>query len=423
VTGVFAPELSLVPLARRPLRLPEQTVRAVLSCPPPTQSASTQSPRSSIVIVTHDNLLFTRFCLATVLANTPSDSEYEVIVVDNASSDGTVEYLRDLSERQARLRLMFNTANRGFAPAVNQGLGLARGDVLVLLNNDTLVPREWLAGLVRHLAEPSVGLVGPSTNSAGNEAQIEIPYGTFGGFELFAADRARTAAGLRFDIPMLTMFCVAMRRDTYERLGPLDERFVVGMFEDDDYSRRARQAGYAVVCAEDVFVHHFGQASFGQLVSSGEYAALFDANRRRFEQKWGAAWEPHRRRLTPAYCSLVERIRRIVDATLPGRATVMVVSRGDDGLLELGGDRRGWHFPRLADGTYAGYYPADSSAAIAHVEELRTAGADHLLFPSTSLWWLEHYPGLRRHLDERYRTLVSDQETCSIYALRPGAGP
>jgi len=418
VTGVFAPELSLVPLTRRPLRLPEVTVQAVLSSPLPVHSAATQPPHSSIVIATYDNLVFTRFCLATVLANTPPQPTYEVIVVDNASSDGTVEYLRDLAERQPGLRLLLNTTNRGFAPAVNQGIRLASGDVLVLLNNDTLVPPEWLAGLAQHLVEPTVGLVGPLTNSAGNEAQIEIPYGTFGGFEQFAADRARTAAGRRFDIPMLTMFCLAMRRNTYEMLGPLDERFAMGMFEDDDYSRRARQAGYAVVCAEDVFVHHFGQASFGQLVPSGQYAALFQANRRRFEQKWGGAWEPHRRRVSPVYHGLVERIRRVVDATLPRRATVMVVSRGDDGLLELGGERRGWHFPRLADGTFAGYYPEDSTAAITHVEELRTAGADHLLFPSTSLWWLEHYPGLRRYLDECYSNVITDQETCSIYALR-----
>ena len=224
MTGVFAPELSLVPLTRRPLRLPEPTVQAVMNSSLPMQSTATQPPHSSIVIVTHDCLVFTRFCLATVLANTPSEPAYEIIVVDNASGDGTVDYLGDLAERQPLLRLLLNTTNRGFAPAVNQGLDLARGDVLVLLNNDTLVPPGWLAGLAQHLAQPSVGLIGPLTNSAGNEAQVEVPYGTFGGFEQFAADRARTAAGLRFDIPMLTMFCLAMRRDMYEKLGPLDER-------------------------------------------------------------------------------------------------------------------------------------------------------------------------------------------------------
>jgi GT2 family glycosyltransferase len=92
------------------------------------------------------------------------------------------------------------------------------------------------------------------------------------------------------------MFCLAMRRDVYERVGPLDERFEVGMFEDDDYALRARHAGYRVVCAEDAFVHHFGEVSFNKLKPSGEYEQLFAANRRRFEEKWGTPWEPHRAR-------------------------------------------------------------------------------------------------------------------------------
>src|SRR5207248_554618 len=180
-------------------------------------------------------------------------------------------------------------------------------DALVLLNNDTLVPAGWLGRLLRHLGDPTVGLVGPVTNAAGNEAQVEVSYRTYGQFEAAAAQRASAFAGQRLDVPMLTMFCLALRRDALGRIGRLDERFEVGTFEDDDYSRRAHQAGYAVVCAEDVLVHHFGQASFGDLIPTGQYGALFEANRRRFEEKWRTAWRPHRRRTGPAYRSLVER--------------------------------------------------------------------------------------------------------------------
>ncbi len=228
----------------------------------------------------------------------------------------------------------------------------------------------------------------------------------------------RTFAGDRSAIPMLTMFCVAMRRSTFETLGPLDERFAVGTFEDDDYSRRGQQAGYAVMCAEDVFVHHFGQASFGELVPGGAYAALLSTNRQRFEDKWRTVWRPHARRADPAYLSLVEHIRRVVQVHTPPTATVLVVSRGDDALLDLGAERRGWHFPQLTDGSYAGYYPADSAAALAHLEHLRAAGADHLLLPSTSLWWLDHYAGLRHHLEAHYTDVIHDRDTCWIYDLR-----
>jgi GT2 family glycosyltransferase len=67
------------------------------------------------------------------------------------------------------------------------------------------------------------------------------------------------------------------------------------MFEDDDFSLRVRKAGYRVVCAEDIFIHHWGKASFGKLDDS-DYDRLFEENRRKFEEKWGQPWQPHRAR-------------------------------------------------------------------------------------------------------------------------------
>ena len=135
-----------------------------------------------------------------------------------------------------------------------------------------------------------------------------------------------------------------------------------------------RAAGYRVVCAEDAFVHHFGEASFGELVPTGRYGELFRANKARFEEKWGVTWQPHLRRPNAWYRDLVERIRDVVDRELPPDATVLVVSNGDDELLKLGASRRGWHFPQMEDGTYAGYHPGDRAEAIAHLEALRGEG-------------------------------------------------
>jgi len=69
------------------------------------------------------------------------------------------------------------------------------------------------------------------------------------------------------------------------------------MFEDDDYAHRVRLKGHRVICAEDVFIHHFGEASFSKLKISGEYTKLFEENKRRFEEKWGVKWEPHKHRM------------------------------------------------------------------------------------------------------------------------------
>ena len=251
------------------------------------------TPPVSIVIITYNNLAVSKLCLDSVLRNTDYPT-FEVIVVDNASTDGTPRWLEGLAAQHPNVRVILNDENQGFPKANNQGLAVATGSYLVLLNNDTVVPPGWLSRLVAHLADLDVGLVGPVTNFVGNEAKVEVAYRTWGEMELFARDRARRWDGQCADIHMLAMFCLAMRRDTFERLGPLDEQFGIGMFEDDDYARRAREAGLRVVCAADTFVHHIGQATFKTLIQQGEYDELFARNRRSYEQKWRVTWTPHK---------------------------------------------------------------------------------------------------------------------------------
>src|SRR5207249_2498958 len=116
-----------------------------------------------------------------------------------------------------------------------------------------------------------------------------------------------------------------------------------------------------------------------------------------------------------AYLRFVESVRIAVEGLTPPGSRILVVSRGDERLLSFSG-REGWHFPRERDGTYSGYHPANSGSAIAQLEKLRGAGADFLLFPGTSRWWLEYYHGLRRYLNESSE-LVWDDEHIVLYRL------
>ncbi|MGY1703972.1 glycosyltransferase family 2 protein [Geodermatophilus sp. SYSU D00697] len=406
-------DLVLTPISKRPTTLPEDTVQRVLALPlPPVDRLAppATSPAESVVVVSYDNLVFTRMCLETVLAST--DVSTEVIVVDNGSTDGTPSYLREMATRFPRLRPVLNETNLGFVRAANQGLAAAQGQLLVLLNNDTVVPPGWLGGLTAHLADGSMGMVGPVTNAAGNEAQIPVPYRTYGELRSFAAGMSHRPPQA-VDIPVLTMFCVAMRRELYAAVGGLDQQFGLGMFEDDDYAERVRAAGLRVVCAQDVFVHHFGEASFGKLVPTGEYGELFRTNQQRFAEKWGRPWTPHGRRPDPEYAAMVEQVRAAVRAQVPPDATVLVVSKGDDELLELGG-RRAMHFPQDDRGVYAGHHPADDREAVDDLQALCVRGADYIVFPETSMWWLDHYTGLKAYLESTFQE-VADVDACRIF--------
>ncbi|HKT37528.1 MAG TPA: glycosyltransferase, partial [Ktedonobacterales bacterium] len=196
----------------------------------------------------------------------------------------------------ATVRCIFNAENLGFAGANNVGLRAAQdSEYVVLLNDDVIVTPGWLGALLRYLDDPQIGLVGTVTNAAGNEARVPVDYSATDGIDAFARAYTQAHDGVSFDIQALAMYCLALRQRTVAALGELDERFRVGMFEDDDYAMRARAAGYRVVCAEDVFVHHFGRSSFGKL-SEEAHAQLFAANRAVFERKWGVTWQPHKYR-------------------------------------------------------------------------------------------------------------------------------
>jgi hypothetical protein len=261
-----------------------------------------------------------------------------------------------------------------------------------------------------------VGLIGPTTNASGTDAEIPGRYRTYGEFLAFAEKRREDYAGLSFETSMLSMFCLAMHRRTYEQLGPLDEGYGIGLFEDDDYSLRALACGFELHCAEDSYVHHFGQGSFGEWGGTARYTQLHRDNLRRFETKWGIRWQSRQKRVPPEYERLRLKLRDVLMKYIAPGAKALVVSRGDNQLVQIMG-RELWHFPRDKDGGYAGFYPLDGAACIAHLKELRAGGADFLVFPCTAFWWLDYYEGLREFLEATAARIYDDPSTAVIYRL------
>lgn len=246
----------------------------------------------AVIIVSYQNEKLLRQCLDSVFSKT-FHPNFEVIVVDNASAAGVTAYLQELAATEPRLRVILNSTNVGFAAANNQGIRAADPcEYVILLNNDTIVTPDWLSRLVYYLGNPQIGLVGPVSNGVANEAQVDLGLSDMANLDASARAYAQGREGRIFDIPMLAMYCIGMRRSLLDHVGLLDERFATGMFEDDDFCVRVRQAGYRVICATDIYIHHWQRASF-DLSGQTRYNALFSANRQRFEEKWGRPWVPH----------------------------------------------------------------------------------------------------------------------------------
>jgi GT2 family glycosyltransferase/tetratricopeptide (TPR) repeat protein len=239
---------------------------------------------TSIIILAHNLWSVTERCLASVERHTPEP--YELILVDNGSTDDTPERLRDYAANQAQIRVVTNAVNRGFASGNNQGLSLARGEYVLLLNNDTIVTAGWLrrmlVALQRH---PAVGLVGPMSNwASGPQLVPRPPYRTDAELESFAAHWAEDHAGATIRSPRLVGFCLLARRAVIERIGGLDESFSDGAFEDDDFCVRAALAGFEGRIAQDSFVHYVGNQTYQG--AGVDYARAMRGGWQTFAAKW-----------------------------------------------------------------------------------------------------------------------------------------
>ena len=252
-------------------------------------------PLVSILIPTYNNAAFVDPCLDSIARRT-AYPRYEVLVVDNASDDDSVARLKAHAEKDSRVRVFPQSDNLGFSGALNLAASEAAGDFLLFLNVDTIVTAGWLHRLLEALrSNPDLGAVIPVTNWAANEARINVPYRNRRQMDEFARSLARGMKGRITEMDVAPLFCTLMSREVWSEIGEFDPSFAVGMFEDDDYARRIRNSGRRIASAEDSFVHHFGRASFGELPKE-EYRRVFEANRRRYEEKWGEPWKPHQAR-------------------------------------------------------------------------------------------------------------------------------
>lgn len=247
----------------------------------------------SIIIPVYNVLPLAKECVASIFAS-GSPVTFEVIVVDNGSSPEVEEWLLREEGFHANLRHLRYPEPLGFARAVNAGASAALGEVLVVLNSDTVVTPGWMEGLYLALfADPSLGAITPFTNHAGDEAQMDfrtIDLSLSKSLALVAAKP--NPSRIRLVPQRITFFCVAIRRAVWLEWGGLDESYRVGNYEDDHLCLRLRVAGFRLGVAEHLFVYHHNNATFHANALShqtwmSENAARFANHAREFAEATG----------------------------------------------------------------------------------------------------------------------------------------
>lgn len=226
---------------------------------------------TSIIIPVVDKEEYTYQCLESIEVHTGG---YEIILVDNGS---------EIPFEYKGIQVIRNSENLGFPKAINQGIKASNKKFICILNNDTIVTRNWLNRLVWHLENNDLDMVGPLTNSISGPQKFPAHF--YDDLDSLNKASERIFNGNKrqfFFFPRLVGFCLLMKRRVVEKIGYFDENFSPGNFEDDDYCLRAIQANMKLGIAKDVFIHHFGSVSHESI----DYELLLKKNKAYFDIKW-----------------------------------------------------------------------------------------------------------------------------------------
>jgi GT2 family glycosyltransferase len=241
-------------------------------------------PRCSVIIPVFNRSSLTRRCLETILAQ-PISTMYELIVVDDASTDDTAARLDSFG---SAIRVVAHETNTGFARSCNDGAAVATGEYLVLLNNDTVPRAGWLDSLVQYAdAHPQAAIVGSKLlfpDGTVQHAGVVIcqdlhPRHVYAGFP---GDHPVVCRSRRYQI--VTGACALIRRAVFEELGGLDEAYLNG-YEDVDLCLRAGSIGHEIHYCHESTLDHLESASRDRSLDN-------DRNGRLYLDRWGPRVRP-----------------------------------------------------------------------------------------------------------------------------------
>lgn len=225
-----------------------------------------------IILPVWNNLIFTELCVSSIRNNT--DTPYRLIIIDNGSTDGTAEYLKNLQREMDNLMVITNKENLGWCKAINQGIEAGISKYVLFLNNDTIVTTNWLKKMIDKFSD-NIAAIGPTSNAVSRRQHIQY----------------NKPGVIVENTKLLIGFCLLIRRDILNILYKMDgyyidERFGVGSSEELDLAIRVQNAGYSMLIARDVYIHHFCSKTLENITDN-----LQDFHAEKYkilEDKWGA---------------------------------------------------------------------------------------------------------------------------------------
>ena len=213
------------------------------------------SPLVSIVIINWNGIRFIDKCIKSILSSTYKN--IEIIVVDNASTDGSPEYL---SKRYPNIKLIKNARNLGYARACNIGIKYAKGDIIAILNNDVWVDASWLEPLIRILSNPRIGVAGPVIVDPSNKIQN---FGYLLHFSCYPIPVNVDNRHEKLKLDYISGAAIIARKKTLMEIGGFDEKFFA-FYEDADLCFRLKTKGYECRICKSSKIYHIGSASWNK---------------------------------------------------------------------------------------------------------------------------------------------------------------
>lgn len=247
-------------------------------------------PEATVFIVAYNRLEKTKRCVASVLEYTEG-IDYELLLIDNGSEDGTLEYFQSVP--YPRKRIIRITRNLGSQYALNLAMRSFSGRYFVQITNDVVVTKNWLSNLLRCMeSDPQIGMVTPGSSNISNLQEIPLVFSSYEEMQKKAAaynqsDPRKWEQRLR----LMTVILV-IKRELIEQMGMIDRGFYHD-FGDDDFSVRVRRAGYKLMLCMDTFVHHDHDFRHGEDKDMQKFQISLEKGRKNFTDKYHGldSWE------------------------------------------------------------------------------------------------------------------------------------